>query len=405
MASGGADSPIDERQLTGFKHLKRVLGLFERLHDVGCERDRAGNRVLHFDHYCALVLLYFFNPVVTSLRGIQQASQLSKVQRKLGVPRTALGSLSEAVAVFEPERLQEIIAELAASAPAAVGDPRLGDFPQKLLAVDGTLLRSLPQVAKAALQSPTQPRSPDGWRLHTQFEVLRGVPMRMDLSDGRNKGPSNEKSVLREHLAADCCYIADRGYEQFSLFNAIKAAGSSYVIRVRADHHFQAEEERELSTADRMAGVVGDAVGKLGSAKSERIEHPDHAVRIVRVAVEPHPKRPRATAGELVLATNLLDVPAEIIALLYRYRWTIELFFRFFKHILGCRHLLSESPRGIEIQAYCAIIACLLVSLTTGRKPSRRTMEMLSFYMLGLADDDELLSHINRLPKDAANEK
>ena len=63
--------------------------------------------------------------------------------------------------------------------------------------------------------------------------------------------------------------------------------------------------------------------------------------------------------GLLRIATDLLDVPAEIIALLYRYRYTIELFFRFFKHVLGCRHLLSDDPRGVEIQTYCAIIACI----------------------------------------------
>jgi hypothetical protein len=207
--------------------------------------------------------------------------------------------------------------------------------------------------------------------------------------------------MLRRHVTADCCYIADRGYEQFSLFNAIVAAGSSYVIRIRGDHHFQPQQSRELSEAARQAGVTSDAVGELGSPKSRRIEHPDHPLRVVRLVVEPHPNRPRGTASELVLATNLLDVPAEIIALLYRYRWTVELFFRFFKHILGCRHLLSESPRGIEIQTYCAIIACLLISLTTGRKPSRWTLEMLSFYLLGWADEAELLAHINRLPKDA----
>ena len=70
------------------------------------------------------------------------------------------------------------------------------------------------------------------------------------------------------------------------------------------------------------------------------------------------------------LPRNLLDVPAEIISLIYRYRWAIEIFFRFFKHILGCRHLLSHSQNGIEIQTYCAIIACMLISLWTGRKPT-----------------------------------
>ena len=72
----------------------------------------ASNRSLHFDQYCMLILLFFFNPVVKSLRGLQQASELKNVQKKLGCPRTSLGSLSESVTVFDPERLKEIIGEL-----------------------------------------------------------------------------------------------------------------------------------------------------------------------------------------------------------------------------------------------------------------------------------------------------
>ena len=56
-----------------------------------------------------LILLYMFNPVVTSLRGLQQASELEKVQKRLGCERASLGSLSESVAVFDSERLKPII--------------------------------------------------------------------------------------------------------------------------------------------------------------------------------------------------------------------------------------------------------------------------------------------------------
>ena len=82
---------IQERDLQGFKHFKLLLPILERLHDQGCARDRAGNRTLHFDQYLSLILLYFFNPILTSLRGIQQASELKKVQRLLGCSRASLG--------------------------------------------------------------------------------------------------------------------------------------------------------------------------------------------------------------------------------------------------------------------------------------------------------------------------
>lgn len=401
--STGSSERVRESDLTGLKYLDRLMPLLERLRPVGCARDTAGNRELFFDHYCALVLLYLFNPIVSSLRAVQQASELKKVQRKLGCGRASLGSLSEAARVFDPALLREVVGEMVEQTPPLGRDARLSALAHELTAVDGSILVALPQITQAAFPQRKHGPAPDGWRLHTHFEILRGVPVTVAVTDARNKGDSNEKSVLKRSLEADRCYVTDRGYEQFSLFNAIVDAGSSYVCRIRNDHltHFRADEVRPLSENAVAEGVLDDAVGRLGSTKSKRIEHPHHRVRIVRVKVIPHPKRGgrkrHAATQEIVLATNLLDVPPEIIALIYRHRWLIELFFRFFKHVLGCRHLLSQHPQGIEIQTYCAIIACLLIALVTGRKPTLRTYEMLCYYFIGLADEDELLAHLKRL--------
>ena len=84
---------IKESDVTGFKFFDKLAPLLKRLHDDGCQRDRAGNRQQHFDQYCMLMLLYLFTPIVTSLRGIQQASELKNVRRKLGCPLASLGSL------------------------------------------------------------------------------------------------------------------------------------------------------------------------------------------------------------------------------------------------------------------------------------------------------------------------
>ena len=104
----------------------------------------------------------------------------------------------------------------------------------------------------------------------------------------------------------------------------------------------------------------------------------------------------------MLIATNLLDVPAEIIALIYRHRWLIEIFFRFFKHVLGCKHLLSAGPNGIAIQAYCALIAYMLIELWTGCKPNLRTYEMLFWYFVGWASENELLAHLEKQKRQPA---
>src|SRR5260370_17748471 len=122
--------------------------MLARLDDFGCARDRAGNRQLHYDQYCLLVLLALFNPVVRSLRAIQQASTLRKVQKRLGCPRTSLGALSEAVDVFDPARLAAIIGELLDEVPRARSIGR-DAVPHVLTAVDGRLVRPLTNLADA----------------------------------------------------------------------------------------------------------------------------------------------------------------------------------------------------------------------------------------------------------------
>src|SRR6516162_3077701 len=128
--------PLKSRDIQGLKYLERLLPLLDQLHEVGCQRDRAGNRCLHYDQYCLLVLLFLFNPIVRSLRALQQASTLKNVQRKLGCARSSLGSLSEAVEVFDPERLCGIIESLAAEVKP-VRDVGRGQLAHTLTAVDG----------------------------------------------------------------------------------------------------------------------------------------------------------------------------------------------------------------------------------------------------------------------------
>ena len=64
MAGNRKRRKIKESEITGLKYFDQLAPLLARLHEEGCQRDRAGNRQLHFDQYCMLVLLYLFNPVV-----------------------------------------------------------------------------------------------------------------------------------------------------------------------------------------------------------------------------------------------------------------------------------------------------------------------------------------------------
>jgi hypothetical protein len=400
------DGRIDAKQIGGLKRLRHLLPLLAPLHTVGCERDSAGNRELHFDEYVTLVLLCLFNPMLDSLRALQQASAIDKVSEQLGVKRFSLGSFSESVRVFDPEKLKAVVHQLAGELRPVNADPRVRQhLSQSLKIVDGTVLDAIVTVARAAWLPFQDGSVKHAWRLHVNFDFDAWCPDPdgVELTDARNSGKSDEKHVPRSKLKADCCYVTDRWFGQFTLFNDIHAIGSSYVCRVKENSVFTVTEERLLSDEALKAGVVRDAVVSMGrSTKPEA--RPDHAIRIIVIEAEPHAKRGGrrgrtagpGNRGTIVIATNLLHVPAEIIALIYRHRWAIEIFYRFFKQVLGCRHLLSQKPEGILIQVYCAVIACLLLNLWTGRRPDKRTFEMLAFYFMGVASEQEVIAHLNR---------
>lgn len=84
------------------------------------------------------------------------------------------------------------------------------------------------------------------------------------------------------------------------------------------------------------------------------------------------------------------------MALIYLYRYTVELFFRIFKQLLGMRHLLSQREEGIDIQVQCTLIVCLLICLMTGKRPNKSNLNMVGWYLIGLASEQELINHLNR---------
>ena len=195
-------TPIRDKELKGLKYFKVLGPLLDHLHDNATTRDRAGNRRLFYDQYACLLLLGFFNPVVKSLRGIQQASELDKVQRLFGCDRVSRGSLSEASRVFDPERLHELIGPLAAQAlPLLPG--KEAEALRGLTAVEGSLLPALPKRPWALGLDPQHHAA----KRHVHFDVRKGVPVETTLTTGNG----SETEQLRATLQAQRLYVIDRG--------------------------------------------------------------------------------------------------------------------------------------------------------------------------------------------------
>jgi len=252
-AAGEASPPV----IQGFKYVRWVGHLLPRLHGATTERDRAGNRQLFDDHYATLVLLYFFTPTVTSLRGLQQLTPLAYVQRRWGVQRTALGSLSEAATVFEAALLQDVISELALRAwtRAPKGTPALlkGDMAlvRDLVAIDGSLLPALPRMVWAVWQDEQHRAA----KMHVAFAALRQVPVGVTVTAGTGA----ERTQARQLVQPGGFYVFDRGDVDDELVADLHALPCSFIVRIQAGAAYEVAQERPLAAAARTAGVTCDS--------------------------------------------------------------------------------------------------------------------------------------------------
>ena len=362
----------------------KLIEPFQRvLHQVGTAHGlpatwQDSQRLLQLSQYLGLFLFGLLNPVVRTMRGLCAASTLPRVQQQVCQRPVSLGSFSEAQHVVEPQLLQTVFDQLRAQVPSHGGDPRLGRRPWQL--VDSTLWAALPRMHWALWR--TQGPQQQAVRWHIGFHLLTDTPVRATLTAGRRC----ERAVWREHWQAGAAYVGDRYYgEDYRLLAELSHRGCHYVIRLRETAVIQVEEELPVSAADHAAGVVRQAWVQLGADGGRQRGR----VRVVWV-VKP--------AVALILVTNqtVEELSGELVALLYRQRWQVELFFRWIKCILGNRHWLAESQAGVTVQVYLALIAAVLLQLYTGKRPRRRMMELIQWYLMGWASATDLAAAVER---------
>lgn len=385
----GRRRQLEESQirLQGTRLVLQMRRLLEHLHDAGTARDKAGNRELFCDDYICMLLLYFFTPAITSLRALQQVSGWEQTRKKLGIRRTSLGSLSEAARVFDAKLLEPILEELVSElTPLKTG--REASALRGLTAVDGSIFLGLSRMLWALWD-----RNKQGVKLHVHFDVLKAAPCQMAVTPAACSEPAQLKAMLESGRL----YVIDRGYASFELFGEILQAGSSFVGRVKDDISLHVQEERPIDEAGRKAGVIRDVILKrLGSD-----HHKDVIGRPLRLVIVRTTNRD-GKQTDLWLVTDRFDLDADLVALAYKYRWTIELFFRWVKCVLGTRHFVAHNANGALLQMYAALIVCLLIQLRTGRQPTKRTYEAIQFYLMGWVSDEELDAHLSTL-KPSAN--
>jgi hypothetical protein len=370
---GRAEGKIDEKKLRSWKLLddfrSRLAKIRAEMPPQPERRPGGPERLLLEEDYYSLMLFGMLNPVLDTMRGLCAASHLERVQDEVCGRKVSLGSFSEAQGVFDPELLKGVFLDLAAEGQTSWGDPRLAPLADKLKVVDGTLLPALPRMHWALWLNDHNRAA----KLHLKFSVLRQAACDALITAGN----CCERKTLRKFVKKGEIIVADRYYGlEYGFFGELKQIGASHVIRIRNNPRMEIVEELAVSEADLAAGVTWQAKVELGD------QWQGEPIRVVRVEVG---------GKQLLLATDL-EIEAELIALIYRYRWQIELFFKWLKSILGCRHLLAESPAGVAIQIYSALIAALMLQAFTGKRPGKRAMELIRMHLMGYANLNEMIA-------------
>src|SRR5712692_6552331 len=238
-------APVTAQDLQGFQYFRLLGPLCDHLPTAGTARDRAGNRQLFYDQYATLLLLDFFNPTVTSLRGLQQMTTLAQVQARFGIRRTSLSALSEAASVFDAALLQAVLTALGAQLRPHLSGAEHAAL-ASLTAVDGSLLPALPRMLWAVWQDDPHRAA----KMHVACAVLQHGPVHVTVTAGN----ASERAELRRLVQPGGFYVFDRGSADYDLFQEFHDLPCSFIGRVKYNTVYEIQEERPIPAAAQAAG-------------------------------------------------------------------------------------------------------------------------------------------------------
>jgi hypothetical protein len=376
------DRPRWPEPVVGGKYVRHLDALLRALRPGAAH----GNRTLHLDDVLACYLLAFFNPALRSLRTVEDFSRTQQAGRSLTVDRIPRSTLSDFQRVADPTLLDPIV-DLLRRAATDRGRPASG-LPEalgKVLAVDGSFFAVAADVAWAFRRRSGTPgkggRPRKAARLDVHLDVATWLPEVVSVA-----GDESEAAHAAAAIVPGAIHVYDRGIFSFELVAAHAGRGARFVHRLREPGprtpRFDADEDRPLTPQDRAAGVRSDRMGHLAGSQ-HRVPPPGRYREVVLDA-------PGQPGGQVRLLTDLHDVPARVIGLIYRHRWQVELFFRWLKSCARFRGIWCESRPGVLLQFYVALIGSLLVYLRTGMRPSKYALNLMGMVASGVASWEEV---------------
>jgi hypothetical protein len=220
-----------------------------------------------------------------------------------------------------------------------------------------------------------------GIKMHTQIDLRGPIPTCINITGARQHDVGWLDSLFFE---AGAFYLMDRGYMDFTRLALIAQAGAFFVTRAKSNLQFTRHYSMPVN---RLTGLRSDHVGKPSLQRSRKA-FPVLLRRIKYVDLE--------TGKEFVFLTNHLEIPALTVAMLYKLRWRIELFFRWIKGHLRIKHYYGTSPNAVKTQIWIAVCTYLMIAILHKqlKLPGtlHRTLQILSVHPFEKVPLNELLT-------------
>lgn len=211
-----------------------------------------------------------------------------------------------------------------------------------------------------------------GIKLHTLYDVRTSIPAYIHISEAKLHDV-NILDILK--YEAESFYVMDKAYVDFRRLYTLHKQNAYFITRAKNNMRFRRMYSRKV---DKETGVKYDQIGKLDGVNSKK-RYPEKIRRVKYFDQESN--------REFIFLTNNMDIKALEVAVLYKKRWKVELFFKWIKQHLRVKSFWGESENAVRIQVYCAIISYCLVAICANELSSkRRIYEILQIFSISLLD-------------------
>jgi hypothetical protein len=230
-------------------------------------------------------------------------------------------------------------------------------IPSTLRLFDTSFFTMGARLLKRRYPQKVMDHATSGIKLGAVLDPDRQLPLRICQCVGQGCDTALlDELVPPGEAIAGLFFIFDRGFRKYAFYQRLITDGAGFLTRATAQIHYQVK--RRLAVDPRHPEVVSDEIVVLGSQNAHNLM--DDPVRRIGMATEVR-RDPKDSPQQLVFLTSDLESPAWELSELYRRRWEIETFFRWFKRTIGCVHPLGYSVEAAAHTFYAALAAYLIV--------------------------------------------